>query len=139
MELQLVYLIKMLILPPGSIIIILLLGLVLLKIKPRVAVPLLYTGTLILFVVSLPVVSISLMGLVESYPPLAENTADLKSAQAIVVLGGGRQENAEEYGGDTVSSETLQRIRYAAHLHKLTKLPILVSAGSPAGEPGNGS
>jgi uncharacterized SAM-binding protein YcdF (DUF218 family) len=51
--------------------------------------------------------------------------------QAIVVLGGGRYADAPEYGGDTVSVETLERLRYAAALHRRTKLPLLVSGGSP--------
>ena len=36
---------------------------------------------------------------------------------------------APEYGGDTVGPLTLERIRYAARLHRRTKLPILVSGG----------
>ncbi len=56
------------------------------------------------------------------------------AVQAIVVLGGGRYSDAPEYGGDTVSVETLDRLRYAAALHRRTKLPVLVSGGSPFDE-----
>jgi uncharacterized SAM-binding protein YcdF (DUF218 family) len=52
---------------------------------------------------------------------------------AIVVLGGGTYERAPEYGHDTVSAETLERLRYAARLAKRIKKPVLVSAGNPGG------
>jgi uncharacterized SAM-binding protein YcdF (DUF218 family) len=57
--------------------------------------------------------------------------------QAIVVLGGGRNSNALEYGGkDVPSYMALVRLRYAARLHRETGLPILVAGGVPeaAGE-----
>lgn len=52
---------------------------------------------------------------------------------AIVVLGGGSYFNAPEYGRDTVSRGTLERLRWAARLHRETRIPILVSGGSPYG------
>jgi len=54
-------------------------------------------------------------------------------AQAIVVLGAGRRLGALEWGGETVSSNTLERVRYAAWLAKLSHLPVLVSGGAPDG------
>lgn len=50
---------------------------------------------------------------------------------AIVVLGGGLGRDSPEYGGDTVNAPTLERLRYAAWLHRRTGLPILVSGGRP--------
>jgi uncharacterized SAM-binding protein YcdF (DUF218 family) len=50
-----------------------------------------------------------------------------------VVLGGGTYFNAVEYGGDTVSRYSLERIRYAAHLYQLTGTSILVTGGAPLG------
>ena len=57
-------------------------------------------------------------------------------AQAIVVLAAGRLQGAPEYGGrDIPDYIALARLRYAAHLHRRTGLPILVSGGAPrAGE-----
>lgn len=46
-----------------------------------------------------------------------------------MVLGGGRDRNAPEYGKDTVSEGALVRLRYAARLHKRTDLPLLVTGG----------
>lgn len=57
----------------------------------------------------------------------------LKSADAIVVLGGGRRKDSPEYGGDTLNSTSLERLRYAAYLHRISGLPILVTGGKPDG------
>jgi uncharacterized SAM-binding protein YcdF (DUF218 family) len=54
--------------------------------------------------------------------------------QAIVILGGGRYAEAPEYGGDTVSDYTLERLRYGAVLARQTGLPVMVSGGSVFGE-----
>lgn len=52
-------------------------------------------------------------------------------AQAIVVLAAGRVAHAPEYGGrDIPDYVTLARLRYAAHLQRMTGLPILVSGGN---------
>ena len=55
-------------------------------------------------------------------------------AEAILILGAGRYERAPEYGGDTVDEMTLMRLRYGAHLHRITGLPVYVSGGGPADE-----
>jgi uncharacterized SAM-binding protein YcdF (DUF218 family) len=58
------------------------------------------------------------------------------NAQAIVILGAGRQANAPEYGNaDAASMNGLKRLEYGAYLHKQTGLPILVTGGSPDGSP----
>jgi uncharacterized SAM-binding protein YcdF (DUF218 family) len=56
-----------------------------------------------------------------------------KSAQAIVILGGGTRPDAAEYGGDTLGHLTLERVRYGAYVARLTGLPILVTGGSVSG------
>lgn len=55
------------------------------------------------------------------------------SAQAIVVLGGGTRKDAAEYGGETLGRLSLERVRYAARLARMTRLPILLSGGSASG------
>lgn len=52
-------------------------------------------------------------------------------ADAIVVLGAGRYLDAPEYDGDTAAAGSLERVRYAAKLHRETRLPVLVSGGRP--------
>lgn len=64
----------------------------------------------------------------------AEIRAHAQEARAIIVLGAGRVENAPEYAGlDIPSLRAMQRLRYGAHLHRQTGLPILISGGSPSG------
>jgi uncharacterized SAM-binding protein YcdF (DUF218 family) len=62
------------------------------------------------------------------------STEAMKQAKAVVVLGGGRHRQAEEYTYlDSPNLNTLGRLRYAAHLHKQTGLPLLVTGGKPDG------
>src|SRR4030095_2797202 len=56
-----------------------------------------------------------------------------RSAQAIVILGGGTRRDAPEYGGDTLGELTLERVRYGARVARLTGLPVLVTGGSVLG------
>jgi uncharacterized SAM-binding protein YcdF (DUF218 family) len=123
--------------PPGVIIVFALLGL-LLQIRWRIAgivVVALAIGAL--YVLSLPGMGVaSLASLERAYTPVPVlTTKDIPNKpQAIVVLGGGRYSNATEYGGDTVSSDSLERIRYTAYLARQTHLPVLTSGGAPFGE-----
>lgn len=58
----------------------------------------------------------------------------MERADAIVILGGGRQRAAPEYGGSDVPfAASLARLRYGARLQRQTGLPILVTGGSPDG------
>ena len=116
------------ILPPGVLVLMGLAGLVLLKKKPRIGKILLGGSVVLLWALSAPLISLPLIRLIET-PPL-----DVKAtppAQAIVVLGGGRYRNAPEYGADTVNQNSLERVRYAAWLHRHTGVPILTSGGVP--------
>lgn len=124
--------------PPGIIIAVALLGF-LIQIRWHLAgsiIVLISVATLLAF--SLPLTGYQLMQGIESRStPLRLATAVNTGPPpgAIVILGGGRYTEAVEYGeGDSVSRMTLERLRYGAHLHRLTGLPILVSGGSPYGE-----
>jgi uncharacterized SAM-binding protein YcdF (DUF218 family) len=86
---------------------------------------------LCLLLLSLPIVGRALMAPLEPYPPISP--AQLRQVEAIVVLGGGSYYGAPEYGGDTVSNATLERLRYAARLARETQLPLLVTGGAPFG------
>ncbi len=86
-------------------------------------------GAVTLFVFSLPVVANALAARDERlYPPL-EPSLPLPADAAIVVLGGGSQQGATDYGGETINATTLARLRSAAHLAARTRLPILVTGG----------
>jgi uncharacterized SAM-binding protein YcdF (DUF218 family) len=56
-----------------------------------------------------------------------------QDAQAVVILGGGLRHETLEYGGDTLGSLTLDRVRYGARVARQTGLPVLVTGGSIAG------
>lgn len=123
------YVLKGLMLPPGPIVIGLLISWGLWVVAPRAARRLLGACTLLLILLSTPVFSGWLMAsLTRSYGAVSE--ADLTRAQAIVILGGGRQRQLQEYGGDSVNLWSLERLRYGAALHRRTGLPILVTGGS---------
>ena len=119
-----------LLIPPGLLFIVLAAGLTLRHSRPRTSRGLLIAGTAGLYLLSMPLTGTFLLQQWET--PHAATPASAPS-QAIVVLGGGRYPAAPEYGGDTVSSATLVRLRYAAQLHRETGLPLLVSGGSPDG------
>lgn len=84
-----------------------------------------------LLVLSLPVAGDRLMASLDRYPPIAGE--QLKQVGAIVILGGGAYQGMPEYGGDTVSASTLERLRYGARLARASKRPVLVSGGAPFG------
>jgi uncharacterized SAM-binding protein YcdF (DUF218 family) len=121
--------IEALFLPPGGLILLGLIGLLLWRIKLG---RLMMTLSLIpLFLLSLPVISDLLYSLLETTPPVTRERIATERPQAIVVLGGGRYLNAPEYNSDTISQKSLARLRYAAKLSRETGLPIIPSGGNP--------
>jgi uncharacterized SAM-binding protein YcdF (DUF218 family) len=90
----------------------------------------LLTGSVLLYLSSIPLVSNYLLQSLETYPALDQEEISQPRASAIVILGGGHYPDAPEYDGDTVSQHTLVRIRYGAWLHRHTGLPILLTGGT---------
>jgi len=66
-------------------------------------------------------------------PPATFDVRQVAGAGAIVLIGGGVRRDAPDYGGDTINALTLERVRYAARIQRITQLPLLVSGGSPQG------
>lgn len=121
-----------LILPPASLILLAFLGLWLTRKHPRTGKTLIALALTSLLILSLPITGNALLHSLETAPPITE--AQLKEVQAIVILGGGKNNSAPEYGGaDTINKWTLERLRYGAYLQKQTGKPILVSSGAPYG------
>lgn len=121
-----------LILPPTSLILLAFVGLWLSIKHPKAGRMLAALSLIILLILSLPVTGNALLQSLETAPPI--NEAQLKEFQAIVILGGGTNSQAPEFGHeDTVNRWTLQRLRYGAYLQKQTGKPILVSGGAPFG------
>ncbi|MBK8452903.1 MAG: YdcF family protein [Thiofilum sp.] len=127
---------EFLILPPGNLLLITLMALLLWLFKrPRLAVTLVVLGWLQIILLATPATSAWLLrDLQNRYPAQAELWKTTPLPEAIVVLGAGRNELASEYGGETSSNTGLERLRYAALLHRETQLPILISGGSPQPE-----
>lgn len=128
---SLVAIVKSIILPPGILLILLLLCIYTYFKNRKKFIVLSLSTILLLYLFSTPVFSRYLSSIIE--PDIAIDLEEIKNsdAEVIIVLGCNRQANAPEFNGDdTVSACTLVRLRYAAILHKLTQLPILVSGGS---------
>jgi uncharacterized SAM-binding protein YcdF (DUF218 family) len=125
-------LLKALILPPAAPLIVAFLGLALMVRRPRAGRALTLAGLILLAALSMPIVAVMLVRAVDQTPPLDRTLA--KGAQAIVILGGGIRRRAPEYGGDTMSRLTLERVRYGAQVARITGLPVLVSGGRVAAE-----
>jgi uncharacterized SAM-binding protein YcdF (DUF218 family) len=126
--------IKELVLPPGSLWVVLAVGFVLVIIgRRRVGLAVLGAGLIAFYLLSTPVIAGRLSAFVQTVPALSDAAARNASAQVIVVLSGGLHYHSPEYGGATVDDTSLARLRYAARLHRLTGLPVLVSGGRPPG------
>jgi uncharacterized SAM-binding protein YcdF (DUF218 family) len=124
-------LVALALLPPLSLVLLLVAGLVVHRRRPRLAMALILVAAAALFALSTSWVSGVLLKSLEISAPL--EPARLQGADAIVVLGGGRRLNAAEYGGDTLKGLALERLRYGAHLHRTSGLPLLVTGGRPGG------
>jgi uncharacterized SAM-binding protein YcdF (DUF218 family) len=130
--------ISAILLPPTSLLLVLIAGLLLLQKNRRWAMTMLATGIIALWLLATPLASkILLQSLERNITPVNIETVGIGSInveprpQAIVVLGAGRYSNAPEYGGDTISGLALERVRYAALLAHRTGIPVLTSGGRP--------
>ena len=81
-----------------------------------------------LWLLSTPVVADGLTRLAERYPAL--DLSQPLRARAIVILGGGTERTAPEYGGAAAGLELLERVSYGAYLARRTGLPVLVSGST---------
>ena len=131
------YILKQLLLPPGILLLLLLVAWWLRRRFPRLALACFALALGGLSLMSLPVVVEWSARQLETEPALGElQWAELAGqAQAIVVLGGGREQGDPGWGGDQPSLMALERARYAARLAKASGLPVLTSGGLHYGEP----
>src|SRR5262245_15977271 len=117
-----------LVLPPIGPLLLAIAGALLLGRRPRLGRALLWSGLGLLVALSTWTVAGGLLRLVGDSQPVT--LAQAKSAQAIVILGGGVRRNAPEFGGETVGHLTLDRVRYGAMVARATGLPVLVTGGA---------
>lgn len=113
---------KTVLLPPGSLLVVLIAGLML---RGRLARAAALVAAVALAGLSLPFTARSLSDWLETRIP----AADAGAAQAIVVLSGDYRSVAPEYGEASVGAQTLVRVHHAAYLQRRTGLPLLVSGG----------
>lgn len=128
-----------LILPPANLFLVIAIGLVLARCRPRAGRIVAGTGLALLAFLSTTGGAALLVAPLEGMtaPLLAPERA---GAQAIVVLAAGRLRRAPEYDNrDIPDYVALARLRYAAHLQRKTGLPLLVSGGNGGTDPATGN
>ncbi len=132
---EVIRLIESWVMPPGGILLLLVLSLLLFGMLRRFSRFLLLVATLLLYLLSTPWMKLQLAQQLEVIPPLqAIPPIGEDGLAAIVVLGGGRYTAAPEFGRDVVGKATLERLRYGAHLYRQTGFPLLVTGGTPLNE-----
>lgn len=131
------YFVKQLLLPPGILLLLLALAWWLRRSRPRLAGVCFALGLGGLWLMSLPIMVQWSAALLEREPPLAlDEWATLgQRADAIVVLGSGRERGDLAWGADQPTGVGLERERYAARLAKASGLPVLTSGGLHYGTP----
>nr|WP_297458616.1 YdcF family protein [uncultured Halomonas sp.] len=128
-----VHLLKYLALPPLINVLLIVAGLLLLKRWRWLGSSLVALGLIALLALSTPLASYWLRVGLETYSP--PTAAELSRAEAIVILGGGRDYVAPEFGwGDAPNNATWRRLAYGAWLADRSDLPILVTGGRMHGE-----
>lgn len=132
------FFIKQWLLPPGVLFLLLLAAWWWRRRRPRLAAACFTLGLGGLWLMSLPLTVEQVARTLETEPALAlEGWAGLASrADAIVVLGAGRERGDPAWGGlDQPAYVALERMRYAAQLAKASGLPVLTSGGLHYGTP----
>lgn len=131
MELR--YLLKGLLLPPFSQIVLLLIAWRLRQQTPRLARAVFLLAVLSLWILGTPVAATWLaLSLERDSALLPDQLAGLQ-ADAIVILADGQSDTAPEFGESISRPDQLARLRYGAFLHQRTGLPVLLSGGSVFG------
>lgn len=90
-----------------------------------------FFGIAILYIFSIPYTSKTLNDSLITEDKLT--LQDYRSAQAIVLLGGGIRDSKELFGKLTTNQIAVERVRYAAFLQKETQLPLLVTGSAANG------
>ncbi|MFW0756132.1 YdcF family protein [Pseudomonas sp. H11T01] len=131
------YFVKQLLLPPGILLLLLLCAWWFRRSRPRLAGACFALGVGGFWLMSLPIVVEWSAHAIERVPPLgrSEWATLAERADAIVVLGSGRERGDPAWGSDQPTGVGLERERYAARLAKASGLPVLTSGGLHYGTP----
>ncbi|MCK9687847.1 YdcF family protein [Scleromatobacter humisilvae] len=133
-----------LLLPPTPFIIVALAGVAIARARPRTGRALIVISCVSIWLTACMGFALWLetAGLDEPTPLDATARAGLKAREAageplaIVVLGGGVDQVAPEYGAVNLGKDAYERLRYAVWLNHQTSIPILASGGRGWGAPG---
>lgn len=126
-------LIKLALLPPGSLLIVLLIGW--LFARRFFGRFLILLALLSFYLLSTPVTLNWLAGQLETVAaPSAEQLQHSDAKAILVLMAGVRRLNPELGGAESLSAMSLERIDYALALHRKTGLPIVISGGSVKGD-----
>jgi uncharacterized SAM-binding protein YcdF (DUF218 family) len=88
------------------------------------------TVTLGIWLLSCQAVAIWLsVHLLPQVSPITPDDLKRQDIQAIVVLGGGVENDAVEYNGPTLSPDAMSRLIYGVHLSRTTQLPMAYTGG----------
>ncbi|MFV0438433.1 MAG: YdcF family protein [Desulfopila sp.] len=128
MELR--YVLKALLLPPFSQLLVLILAWRVRTLWPKTARALYLLALFSLWVLATPIGAITLCLSLEHNQPIRPDQLSLVNADAIVILSGAQNEAATEFGQPVSGQDTLIRLRYGAFLQRRTGLPILLTGGS---------
>ena len=131
------YFLKQLLLPPGILLLLLVLAWWLRRSRPRLAGALFAFSVGGFWLMSLPVMVQWSARWLEREPALAQSewSSLAERADAIVLLGSGREQGDPAWGSDQPTGTGLERQRYAARLAKASGLPVLVTGGLHYGAP----
>jgi uncharacterized SAM-binding protein YcdF (DUF218 family) len=99
----------------------------------RVGRRLVTASLVLLYLLSIPLVSDGLLSILEIFSALPADGPLPPGPQAIVILGADLRESPE-YSTPSPGPLTLERLRYGARLQRRTGLPVLVTGGTPSGE-----
>jgi uncharacterized SAM-binding protein YcdF (DUF218 family) len=119
---------ELLVLPPANLFLLFLAGWGVARWRRRLGVGMQCLAVLLLYLLSVPMIARAMLRTLEPAAPLDSAVIAASGAGAIVVLAGD-MERTPEYGGATIGALSLERLRYAARLARLTGLPLLVTGG----------
>lgn len=129
-----------LLLPPVPLLLLMLLGAGVLRRRPAWGWLLLLAGAAAIWLSSTTAVGQGLQRRLLQPPPalrleqLQPLEARRDPGSAIVVLGGGRETHAPEYGAPNLSPYSMERLRYGLWLARQTALPVAFSGGTGHGQ-----
>ena len=127
---ELIPILTALVLPPAAPLLLALLGLLLALRKQTAGLLLALAGLALAWLLSCQAVAVWLaQNALPQYPALSVAGLKASGVQAIVVLGGGVQPEAPEYGQAQSGPAAAMRLRYGAWLARQTGLPVAFAGG----------